>query len=331
MGFYAPDSLAHEAQRRGITLRPADVTRSEVECTVEPGLAVRFGLGYVRDVAREDVEAIVRARAAGGPFRSLGDLAARAGAGRAALEQLAWSGACDTLVSDAGPHARRTALWELGVAVPGRRVPGGTQLSLPLDLPVAPGLRPLDRWQHLLAEYATTGVTLSGHVLAVLRPRLPRETVRSCELAALPHGRPVTIAGLVVARQRPGTASGIVFVLLEDETGTCNLVIPSALYEGQARGLIRTEPLLLLDGRLEKLPAAGGAINILVERVRAVESALSAPRRERDLVGEPAPAATVHQLPTSADPGEDDEAARVAASIRAVAPPVMSFAAGRRR
>ncbi|HEX4110871.1 MAG TPA: DNA polymerase III subunit alpha, partial [Solirubrobacteraceae bacterium] len=338
MGFYAPDSLAHEAQRRGITLLPADVARSEVECTIErvpeattqPALAVRFGLGYIKDVAREEVEAIVAARQAGGAFRSLGDLAARAGAGRAALEQLAWSGACDGLVSGAGPHTRRVALWELGIAVPGRRVPGGTQLSLPLELPAAPGLRPLDRWQELVAEYATTGVTLSGHVLSVLRPRLPREAVTSAELAGLPHGTTVAIAGLVVARQRPGTASGIVFMLLEDETGTVNLIVPPALYE-RRRGLVRTEPLLLARGRLEKLPAAGGAINVMVAEVQAVESSLSAPRRERDLQPAPRPPATVHRLPAGADPGEDDEAARVAASMRAVAPPVMSFAAGRRR
>jgi error-prone DNA polymerase len=347
MGFYAPDSLAHEAQRRGLTLLPADINASEVECTIEPlpgardGVAIRLGLGYIKDVATVDVEALVAARVAGGPFRSLGDLAARAGNGRAALEQLAWSGACDDLAGSPGGErtsasepasTRRTALWELGVAVPGRRVPGGTQLSLPLELPDAPALRPLDRWQQLVSEYATTGITLSGHVMAVLRPRLPAEVLTSTALLEVSHGTPVTVAGLVIARQRPGTASGIVFMLLEDETGTVNLVVPPALYE-RRRGLIRIEPLLLVHGRLEKLPAAGGAINVVVSEARAVESSLSAPRREReDPERAPAPVHPLGRTPDcEGDPGEDSDALRVGASMRAVAPPVMSFAAGRRR
>ena len=133
MGFYAPDTLAHEAQRRGIELAPADVNASEVECTVEelgPPARVRIGLGYVLGVRADEVEALVEARRERGPFRSLADLASRAGAGRPALEKLAWAGACDALAvavgngsPAAGGHARRTALWQLGVAAPGERVP----------------------------------------------------------------------------------------------------------------------------------------------------------------------------------------------------------------
>ena len=108
MGFYAPDTLAHEAQRRGIELAPPDVNASEVECTVEevgPPARVRVGLGYVLGVRSDEVEALVEARRARGPFRSLADLASRAGAGRPALERLAWAGACDSLALP--PTARR--------------------------------------------------------------------------------------------------------------------------------------------------------------------------------------------------------------------------------
>src|SRR3954449_4353437 len=122
MGFYPPDALVHEAQRRGITVLAPDVNASDVGCTVidvddgTPG--VRIGLGYVLGVRADEVEALVAARAAEGPFRTIEDLASRAGAGRAALEQLAWSGACDALASG----SRRRALWDLGVAAPGQRL-----------------------------------------------------------------------------------------------------------------------------------------------------------------------------------------------------------------
>ena len=138
MGFYAPDTLAHEAQRRGIVLRPPDVNASEALCTVEavaPEPVVRLGLGFVSGVREDEVKALVAARAEGGPFRSLADLASRAGAGRPSLDKLAWAGACDTLAGGSSEHARRTALWQLGVAAPGEKIPDGTQLSLPLEVP----------------------------------------------------------------------------------------------------------------------------------------------------------------------------------------------------
>jgi error-prone DNA polymerase len=302
MGFYPPDALVHEAQRRGLTILPPDVNASDVECTVEAvdPARVRVGLGYVRGVRGEDAEALVAARRAAGPFDDLGDLAARAGAGRPALELLAWAGACDALA-----HGdRRVALWRLGVATPGRRGPQGTQLALALDLPGAPGLRRLGAWDELLADYDATGLTARSHPLALLRGQLPRDVAASRDLATLPHGAHVRVGGLVVARQRPGTASGVVFMLLEDEHGTINLIVPPQLYE-QRRLTIRTEPLVLAAGRLERHPAAGGGINVLVRRI----DPLPAPEE---------PLADVREL----SPVDD---------FRAVAPAVMSFAQGRRR
>ncbi|MGI8579918.1 MAG: DNA polymerase III subunit alpha [Solirubrobacteraceae bacterium] len=315
MGFYPADALIHDAQRRGAEVAPPEVNASRVECDVEPGGRVRVGLGYVRGVRAEEVASLVAARDAGGPFRDLGDLAARAGAGRAALAQLAWAGACDGLAGG----DRRVALWRLGVAAPGRAVRGGTQLALPLDLPAPPPLRALGAWDSTLADYGTTGVAIGDHPLALLRPGLPAGVVTSAALEALPHGRKVRVGGLVVARQRPGTANGVVFLLIEDEAGTVNLVIPPAVYE-RHRLAVRTEPLIVVEGTLERFAAAGGAINVLISGVTALEAP-------------DAPQATVRDF----SPLEDKERLRVEAEraasgdFRAVAPAVQSFASGRRR
>src|SRR4051812_35922506 len=318
MGFYPPDALTHEAQRRGIAVLAPDVNASGVGCSVTPEGAVRLGLGYVLGVRGDEVTALVAAREADGPFASLDDLAARAGAGRPALEQLAWSGACDSLVAE-GP-ARRTALWQLGVAAPPRRMDSGTQLALPLDLPAPPKLRPLDRWETMLADYSTTTVSTADHPLGLLRPELARTgAVHSAALESLRHGARVKVGGLVVARQRPGTAKGVVFLLLEDETGTVNLIVPPAVYE-RDRLIVRTEPLVLAHGRLERHASAGGAINVLVDRLVSLESPgrLDAP---------------VFEL-GGGEQGRDADVALGATGtrdFRAVAPAVMSFAQGRRR
>jgi len=313
MGFYASDTLVHEAQRRGIALLAPDVNASAVDCTVEGDQRVRLGLGHVSGVRRDEVAALVAAREAGGPFGSLGELASRAGAGRPALRHLAWSGACDSLHTRGG--GRREVLWELGIAAPGDRLAEGTQLSLPLELPGAPALRELGAWEAMVADYATTGLTLGSHPLALLRPGLPAGTVSSRDLEALPHRARVRIGGLVVARQRPGTAKGIVFMLLEDEFGTINLIVPPPVYERE-RLTVRTEPLVLAEGRLEKLPAGGGAINVYVSAVRP----LAAPAE-----------GGAHVVALEERARREHETDEELADFRGVAPAVQSFAAGRRR
>jgi error-prone DNA polymerase len=342
----------HEAQRRGIAVHPPDVNESGVECEIEPGsalpdLEVRIGLGYVRGVRAQDAEDLVAARARGGRFRGLSDLASRAGCGAAALELLAWSGACDTLATAGGAStplrpgfARRVALWQLGVMAPGRTVPGGTQLALPLDLPAPPSLRDLTEWEAMLADYGATGLTTGAHPLALLRERMAPDTVTSRDLEELEHGRRVRIGGLVVARQRPGTASGIVFLLLEDEYGTINLVVPPQIYE-RHRLVVRTEPLMLVTGKLEKLAAAGGAINVLVDWVGSIDApdqivaeikdfSMLDEQVRRGLAEQKAAAAGGAGGGRSARPGGADSGSE-AEDFRAVAPPIMSFASGRRR
>jgi error-prone DNA polymerase len=359
MGFYAPDSLIHEAQRRGIDVLGLDVNVSQVRCTVEqvapsagqalpggPQGAVRLGLAYVKGAVTSEIEALVAERKRGGPFRDLGDLAGRVALSRPTLEQLAWSGACDGLIGtgpSADAHAgRRMALWQLGVAAPGERVGEVTQLALPLDLPDTPKLRPLGRWERLIADYATSGITAADHAMAALRPRLSAHMLTtSAQLPRLPNGCSVTVAGLVIARQRPGTAKGVMFLLFEDEWGVANLIVPEHVYE-RHRPLARAEPQLLARGRLER---SGGVINVLVHELAALERFLSPAEDEE---ARTAPPARIRRLPTvlpghgtgvseedeaelDADSAQDANGVQVGASMRAVAPPVQSFAAGRRR
>jgi error-prone DNA polymerase len=362
MGFYASDTLAHEAQRRGIAMLPPDVNASQVECTVaaapgpvpaalaaagagqsaaapgssaapHPGGAVRLGLAYVSGVRADEVAALVAAREEGGPFRSLADLASRAGSGRPSLEKLAWAGACDALAGvdpDAANAntARRAALWQLGVAAPGEQLADGTQLSLPLEVPAAPAMRRLEPWEAMVADYSTTGLTLGPHPMALLRERLPAGTVTCRDLETLRHETPVRIGGLVVARQRPGTAKGIVFLLLEDEFGTINLIVPPDVYE-QHRLTVRTEPLILAQGRLEKLAVAGGALNVFVKSLEPlvtpdenVAGVIELAERRAAAAAAEAPA---DRAAEAADPSQ------ILADFRGVAPAVQSFAAGRRR
>jgi error-prone DNA polymerase len=333
MGFYPPDALVHESQRRGVEVLPPDVNQSEAECDMDvrdpAHPRVRVGLGYVRGVREHEIRELVAAREDGGRFRSLSDLASRAGAGAPSLELLAWSGACDSLAPPNGD--RRVVLWQLGVATPGRSVPGGTQLALPLDLPAPPQLKGLSKWETMLADYASTGLTTGTHPLALLRGRLPADAVRSTDLDRLPHGTRVSVGGMVVARQRPGTANGIVFILLEDEHGTINLIVPAQVYE-RHRLLVRTEPLMLVEGKLERFAAAGGAINVLVDRVGSIAAPdqVMAEVKDFSMLDEQVRRGRAEQE-AAARAAEADREAAEAEDFRAVAPPVMSFASGRRR
>jgi error-prone DNA polymerase len=210
---------------------------------------------------------LVAERERGGGWRSLGDIAGRSGAFAETLARLAWAGACDELVGGPAESRRRRALWELGVAVPGTAVTEGTQLALPLEPHAGPELRVLSAWERMLADYGSTGVTLREHPLELMRPALPGDLRTSKELEHHADGRRVRVAGLVVARQRPATAKGVTFMLLEDEHGTINLIVPPPVYE-RFRLAVRAEPLVLAGGRLERRE---GTINVLVDRIERLE------------------------------------------------------------
>ena len=266
MGFYPPDSLIHEAQRKHLTILPPDANDSDADCTVTPKGEIRIGLHYIKGVQTEDIERLVTARGTGGRFRSLQDLAARAGTGTTTLETLAWSGACDTLAGP-GPYARRTALWQLGVVTPAKRTPRGDQLALELPLERAPDLPVLTDWESMIANYTTTNISTEHHPLGLLREQLGSEgAVPIATLPEVHHNTRIKVGGFVIARQKPGTAKGVTFLLLEDEGGTLNVIVPPSLYE-KHRLIVRTEPLILVEGVLERHEKGGGAINLLAKNV----------------------------------------------------------------
>jgi error-prone DNA polymerase len=278
MGFYPPDALIHDAQRRGIEVRGPDVNASPAECGVEPTAgaqpAVRVGLGYIAGLPEVEVEAVVRERERGGRYRDLTDLASRSGAGPGALERLAWSGACDRL--EPGAPARRAPLWSAGVAAAARRQPEGTQLALPLDgaeppadrsgRPLLPELEP---WERLTADYRSTGISLDRHPMELLREQLGEAVTGSRDLEATRDGAVIEVAGMVVARQRPATAKGVVFMLLEDEWGMTNLVIPPPVAE-RDRLVLRTAGFVRARGKLERRE---GVINVVISRLQALQRA----------------------------------------------------------
>jgi len=257
MGFYPPSSLVRDAQRRGVEVRPPHVNRSIAECTIEDG-AVRVGVGYVNAVGEEDARAIE----AGRPYTDVGDLARRVDAKKDALEALVAAGACD----EWGP--RRQLLWRLGVTARGEAVGGGNrQLALPLEptaeIPALPAQTP---WEQMLADYKHTSLSVGVHPLELLRPHLPASVLTSADLHETANNTIIELAGMAIARQRPATANGIVFMLLEDEHGQANLIIPPNVYE-QHRAVIRGEPLLLARGKLERHDRN---VNLLVASVQSL-------------------------------------------------------------
>jgi error-prone DNA polymerase len=297
MGFYPPDALVQEARRRDIRIAPPDANRSRVLCHAEtacrraenprisgeiapsaPGLVVRVGLGYVKGVRKEEMEMLVAERERGGDYRGIADLASRSGTGVASLERLAWAGALDGIPVGAGSE-RREALWRVGVSANGRAGTRRTQLALPIEPPQAPPLEPLGDWGELIADFRSTGIALGKHPMELMRPDIDPALLRSSELERAGDGSTVEVAGMVVARQRPGTAKGIVFMTLEDEHGIVNVIVPKRVYE-RHRATVRAAVMVRAPGRLERRE---GVVNVLVDRVEPLErgEARRPPRPER--------------------------------------------------
>jgi error-prone DNA polymerase len=246
MGFYPPATLVRDGQKRGVETRPPDVNRSDAGCTIEEDGAVRVGLKYVTGLGEDDAEAVAVKR----PYSSVRELAQRTGLSDDELRALAESGACDCF-----GLRRRELLWQLGLVPRPASVPGtggeAKQLALPLEPTVAtPELPEPTVWERMLTDYRTTSLSVGVHPLELLRSHLPPGTLSSSELREQPHKARVQLAGLVVARQRPSTANGVVFMLLEDELAQVNLVILPRVYE-RFRAVVRSEPLLLVRGRYE--------------------------------------------------------------------------------
>ncbi len=269
MGFYAPAQLVAEARRQGVAVRPVDVLVSRWDCALErpgggdwqmPGQtgqpALRLGLRLVKDLSQTGAEALVRARIQAA-FVSLEDLARRAGLGARDLGALA---AADALRGLAGN--RHQAYWQVtGVQTPAplfaAAMPDAGAEPVPL-LPV-PG-----EGRDIVADYASLGLSLRRHPLALLRERLNRlGLVSAQQVSDSPPGGRVRTAGLVINRQRPGSANQVTFVTLEDETGQINLVIWKRLAERQRRTLLGAR-LMAVQGEVQK---EAGVVHLIAQRL----------------------------------------------------------------
>jgi error-prone DNA polymerase len=251
MGFYPPATLVRDAQKRGVEVLPPHVNLSDAKCVVQDG-KVRIGIEYVTSVGEDDAKALVEEREQGGPFRSVRELAQRAPLRREGLEALISSGACAEFGDEPRP-----LLWEAGLAPRSASVPGSggeeRQLALALDPTVeTPELPEPTDWERMLTDYRTTSLTVGIHPLELLRPHLPEAVISSHDLSLKPDRSQVAVAGMAIARQRPATANGVVFMLLEDEFGQMNLIVPPQVYD-RHRAIVRGEPLILARGRFERM------------------------------------------------------------------------------
>ena len=256
MGFYPPHVLINDAKRHGLRIMKPDVNISRAQCHVENhnGKSVRIGLAFIKGLSETDASAIVQERKERGDFRSLSDFVRRMPLRMDIIENMIAIGAFDAF-----GLSRREALWQVGLFIPTKQFgktnakqakerTKGVQISLPLPVEQdAVSLPPTSAWERMAADYRVLGMSPHYHPLGLLRSRLPEEYATSRDLERLRDGALIRIAGLVIVRQRPGTAKGVTFLLIEDEFGLANIVVYRNLYEAQ-RTLVRNEPFVVITG-----------------------------------------------------------------------------------
>lgn len=268
MGFYSPQSLVADARRHGIGCDGPDVNASGAEADC-PGGRIRLGLASVRGLGEDAAARIVEARAGGGPFRDVADLARRAALGVPQVEALARAGALECLGLD-----RRQALWAAGIAATEHEgmLPGLTVAS-------APALPGMTEFELAAADMSSTGVTPGEHPVAALRAELSALGVTPATgLQEVPDGTRVRVAGVVTHRQRPGTAGGVVFLGMEDETGLVNVLCTPGLWR-RYRVAATTERTLAVRGTVRSSGAGGAvrAVTIIADRIDPLRALTSSP------------------------------------------------------
>jgi error-prone DNA polymerase len=274
MGFYSPSTILEDAKRHGVEVRPVRIDRSNWDCTIEDG-AIRVGFRQVRGMGERAGASIEAARKAA-PFESLEDLAERASLERRELDALAEAGALEPIVT-----GRRESMWKVRAPrLPGRAAAGETMgLFAGVDFgEMSPSLSPMTRSEQLVLDYERTGISIAAHPMSLMRAELPKRVRRSTDLVTLAHEAPVEAAGLVICRQRPGTASGVVFITLEDEHGFINLILYARVFE-QLRHVATTSSLLLAKGTIER---DGGVVYIVTRALRSIALRQAMPSMSRD-------------------------------------------------
>ena len=267
MGFYAPAQIVQDAQRHGVEVRPVCVNASRWDCTLEPSggrrLAVRLGLRQVRSLANTHGAAIVSARG-DDRYGSVEEVWRRAGVPRAAIERLAEADAFASIADD-----RRQGIW---------KVRGLGEAPLPLfaaadereaafspeGLEPSVGLRPMTDGREVVEDYRTTQLSLRAHPVSFLRDDLSRRGVRTCaDLAHIRDGRHVEVAGVILVRQKPGSAKGVLFITIEDETGVGQGILWPDRFEAQRR-TVMSASMIGMRGRLQR---EGEVIHVIIDRV----------------------------------------------------------------
>jgi error-prone DNA polymerase len=244
LGFYHPSTLVKDAARRGVVAMPVDVTRSNWKCTIEivdRRPAIRMGLRYVTGI-REDIAHRIESERARRQFDSIADLAARVGPNRREIDALAYAGAFGAF-----GLARRDAMWNAAAVErdPASLLAGAKPRGSEVPLPT---MAPIDE---TLADYAATGLTTGPHLMTYLRGDLSARGILSADdLTRAKHQSWVKTAGVVIVRQRPGTAKGFLFITLEDETGISNLIVTPGLFQ-KNRLLLRSAGIILAEGVLQ--------------------------------------------------------------------------------
>ncbi len=277
MGFYAPAQIVRDARDHGVEVRPVCVNTSRWDCTLEPTddedrFAVRLGFRMVRSLANQHAASMVGARA-DQPFASVDDLWRRAGVPQAALAQLAEADA----FRPAFDLARREALW----AIRGLRdeplplfaaATAREEEIVPEIREPAVSLRPMTAGSEVVEDYGHVGLSLRSHPVSFLREDLHRRRIVSCaEAMDARDGRWLEAAGIVLVRQRPGSAKGVLFVTLEDETGIANLVVWPKVFEAYRRTLL-SAGMLGVRGRIQR---EGAVVHLVAQRISDLSADLA--------------------------------------------------------
>jgi error-prone DNA polymerase len=285
MGFYAPAQIVRDARNHGVEIRPIDVNHSRWDCTLEDGesatgcRAVRLGLRMIRDLSNADAAAIVTARA-DIPYTSVEEIQRRASVGRGALDRIGDADGFGSL-----GRGRRAGLWEvkgLGNAALPLFAAADERAGLLRQEAIEPTvpLVPMGNGAEVVEDYRASGLSLRAHPLAFLRDELRARRMITCrELSKVRDGRYVELAGIVLVRQKPGSAKGVMFITLEDETDVANLVVWTNVFE-KYRQTVLSASMMAVRGQVQR---EGDVIHVIAHRLDNLSTLLASVGRREDI------------------------------------------------